>query len=651
MLGLRDPAGLVVRVGCVEVETGVGIKDGQWHEVVVRWSGVTGGLELWVDGDVLYSAEGVGVGEALPGGGVMMLGQWQGCAGGCLADGLGLVGWVDVLRVWSEWRVGDDFEPSAPEPGLVLWWLMDEGRHGGGMGDRVRDASGQGWDGRMAGGASRGLAQPRPLLVLEGENPVEVECHGVYEEAGVTLLALPVTIAAGYEHSLGLRSDGRVLGWGSDLAGQLHPGASVTNLDAVSAGVRHNLALRSDGRVLAWGDNAWGQLLIPAGLTECVAVAAGTVHSVALRRDGRVEVWGHPDTLLEPGQVGASNLVAVAAGSVFSLALRADGRVLAWGRDDYGQLQVPLAATNVVGIATSYRHALAVRGDGRVVGWGWNAQGQLQVPLEATNVVMVAAGYGHSMALRADGRVLAWGDNAAGQCDVPEGCTNIVALGAGGWNCLALRVAGEVLAWGGAGDGALEVPDGLSAVGAEILTEGVVDTEEPGDYVIRYVAMLGDGSFLEGGREVWVRDTVAPELVLGVEDPMVVLPGDELIYPASEAMDGCAGDLSDAVVMEGVVDTGRVGEQSLVYSVEDLAGNQTVVTQRVWVAGAPDVVRVGAKLTVSGRRDWRRRYLRTGWQVQRISWWGRQAGRRVWWGGRSWWRDLSLCHGGWIYPA
>ncbi|MFM1942927.1 MAG: hypothetical protein RI897_1909, partial [Verrucomicrobiota bacterium] len=258
VLGLSDPGGLVVRVGCVEVGTGVGVADGQWHEVVVRWRGVTGELELWVDGEIRFSGAGVGVGEVLPGGGVMMLGQWQGCAGGCLEVGRGLVGAVDAVRFWSEWREGEDFVVVEPEPGLVLWWPMDEGRGGGGVGDGVRDASGWGWDGRMAGGASRVLGQSWPLMVLEGENPVEVECHGAYEEAGVTLMAMPVTISAGYVHSLGLRSDGRVLGWGSDVAGQLHPGAGVTNLDAISAGSRHNLALRDDGRVMAWGDNAWG---------------------------------------------------------------------------------------------------------------------------------------------------------------------------------------------------------------------------------------------------------------------------------------------------------------------------------------------------------------------------------------------------------
>ena len=44
---------------------------------------------------------------------------------------------------------------------------------------------------------------------------------------------------------------------------------------AIAAGDIHSLALKADGTVVGWGYNGYGQTTIPAGLTNVVAIAAG----------------------------------------------------------------------------------------------------------------------------------------------------------------------------------------------------------------------------------------------------------------------------------------------------------------------------------------------------------------------------------------
>src|SRR5207249_12062467 len=66
----------------------------------------------------------------------------------------------------------------------------------------------------------------------------------------------------------------------------------LSNAVAVSGGEAHSLALKSDGTVIGWGDNSQGQITIPSGLTNAAAIDAGRYHSLALRSNGTVVAWG-----------------------------------------------------------------------------------------------------------------------------------------------------------------------------------------------------------------------------------------------------------------------------------------------------------------------------------------------------------------------
>jgi len=153
--------------------------------------------------------------------------------------------------------------------------------------------------------------------------------------------ALVVKISVGGSHSLALKSDGTVVGWGDDSSGQASPPAGLTDVIAISAGSVFSLALKSDGTVVGWGDDSSGQASPPAGLTDVIAISAGTYHSLALKSDGTVVGWGDDYYGQAIPPAGLTDVIAISASSVFSLALKSDGTVVAWSDDSSVQSSPP----------------------------------------------------------------------------------------------------------------------------------------------------------------------------------------------------------------------------------------------------------------------------------------------------------------------
>src|SRR5260221_4933466 len=50
-----------------------------------------------------------------------------------------------------------------------------------------------------------------------------------------------------------------VVAWGSDAFGQIDVPLSATNAVSVACGYTHSLALRADGTVMGWGSNGFGE--------------------------------------------------------------------------------------------------------------------------------------------------------------------------------------------------------------------------------------------------------------------------------------------------------------------------------------------------------------------------------------------------------
>ncbi|EFU42333.1 Fibronectin type III domain protein [Paenibacillus vortex V453] len=284
-------------------------------------------------------------------------------------------------------------------------------------------------------------------------------------------------IAGGDDHSLAVKSDGTVVGWGDNGFGQTNVPTELNGVKAIAAGDNFSLALKSDGTVVGWGYNYFGQTNVPTGLSGLEAIAAGWGHSLGLKSDGTVVGWGYNGY----GQVDvpieklSGGVKAIAAGYHHSLALKSDGTVVGWGWDYYGQSIVPGELTDIKAIAAGIDHSLALKSDGTVVAWGTDNGGQTIVPNGLSDVVAIAAGYRHSLALKSDGTVVAWGSNNDGQRNVPKDLSDVVAITAGIDHSLALKSDGTVVAWGYNYYGQSNVPGNDNLKGLS-LQEGSFDT-------------------------------------------------------------------------------------------------------------------------------------------------------------------------------
>ena len=240
-------------------------------------------------------------------------------------------------------------------------------------------------------------------------------------------------VAAGYCHSLALKTDGSLVGWGQNDYGQISVPAG-NDFVAIAAGYYHNLALKADGSLVGWGYNVYGQTDVPAG-NDFVAISVGRFYSAALKADGSLVGWGY--NLDGQTDVPAgTDFVAIAAGGFHCLALKLDNSLVGWGKNDYGQTNVP-AGNDFIAIAGGLHHGVAVKADGSLVGWGWNYFGQTDVPA-GNDFVAISAGAAHGLALKADGSLSSWGDDYYGLDNVPTG-NDFVATDGGEYHSLALR--------------------------------------------------------------------------------------------------------------------------------------------------------------------------------------------------------------------
>ncbi len=83
-------------------------------------------------------------------------------------------------------------------------------------------------------------------------------------------------------HSLGLRSDGLIEGWGAGPGWISVPPPGVSYVQ-IATGEQFNVARLSDGSVVAWGDNSVGQCDVPSPRSgeSYTGIAAGAYSAVA----------------------------------------------------------------------------------------------------------------------------------------------------------------------------------------------------------------------------------------------------------------------------------------------------------------------------------------------------------------------------------
>lgn len=280
----------------------------------------------------------------------------------------------------------------------------------------------------------------------------------------------------------GIKSDGTLWGWGENSGGQVGDNTTVLKSSPVQiagggvwsfvshGGRNHSVALRTDGTLWGWGQNGAGQFgdgtittrsaPVQIGqLTTWIQADAGGGHSAMINLTGQLWVCGYNNSgqlgdgtgggtngwKSSPVQVGSlTNWKQVSCGYRFTAAVKTDGTLWTWGANDYGQLgnngsgtganyrssPVQVAGTNWKYVSAGWYQVLALKNDGSLWGWGKNDQGALgdgtltnrSSPVQIgslTNWKQISCGYQHAVATKPDGTLWAWGRNAVGQVGNP----------------------------------------------------------------------------------------------------------------------------------------------------------------------------------------------------------------------------------------
>lgn len=136
-----------------------------------------------------------------------------------------------------------------------------------------------------------------------------------------------VAVSAGNEYTVAVKDDGTVWTWGYNNFGQLGDGSTInsstpvqvkdslgnplTGIITISAGYNHTVAIKSDDTIWAWGRNNFGQLgdgtyedkntaveaknLNGNAVTGITSISAGPSDTVAIKNDDTILTWGFND--------------------------------------------------------------------------------------------------------------------------------------------------------------------------------------------------------------------------------------------------------------------------------------------------------------------------------------------------------------------
>ena len=291
-------------------------------------------------------------------------------------------------------------------------------------------------------------------------------------------------VSSGYDFCAGIKTDGTLWTWGSNsengrtfATGQIGDNTTTdksspvqtvtfgTNWKQVACGWMHTMAVKTDGTLWGWGyagtgclgDNTTSSKSSPvqtiAGGTNWKQVSAGRLHTAAVKTDGTLWTWGYNAS----GQLGdnsvtqrnspvqtvafGTNWIQVTAGYQSTAGIKADGTLWTWGMNTSGQLgdnttvsrsspvQTVAFGTNWARIQPfTGQHMFATKTNGTLWGWGQGTSGQLgeniassnrsspvQTVTFATNWKFAAGGLIHTAAIKTDGTLWFWGSNDNGQ--------------------------------------------------------------------------------------------------------------------------------------------------------------------------------------------------------------------------------------------
>jgi hypothetical protein len=119
----------------------------------------------------------------------------------------------------------------------------------------------------------------------------------------------------------------------------------------------------------------------------------------------------------------------------------------------------------------------------------------------------------------------------------------------------------------------------------QIVRSGAVNTAVLGTYTITYTVTDAAGNTATASRTVQVTDQTKPVITLNGDATLHTTFGAKFTDPGPTAIDNIDGDISEKVVITGVVNTEVLGSYTLTYNVKDAAGNAATAVTRTVVVG------------------------------------------------------------------
>jgi hypothetical protein len=281
---------------------------------------------------------------------------------------------------------------------------------------------------------------------------------------------------AGYIHSSGLLSDGRIVTWGNDLCVAASP-APTERFIQMSIGNDGGCGVRTDGTVSCWCCLAlepWAELCTEAPEGDgWIRVENGYAFACAQKNDGRLRCWGNlrdfgTDPPMQPVRDWSIDIDV-------GCAVMADGAVRCFGADPlWAPSEAPPPQREYTQVVVGRRHGCALDTEGLVHCWGdtWTVEPYPDPP--RGEFVRIEGFHQITCGFRADSTVECWYDvdqlndlddtplEADGSPRWEPPAEQFAEVGLGEWDACGVTHDGRAVCWPQEADTdgeVLELPD------------------------------------------------------------------------------------------------------------------------------------------------------------------------------------------------